>query len=307
MPDTLIQTFILLFLGFSIFLLIWSLFRFPVPVEPPIHRALALRLGAGQRRTVFEQAAIAPLVSFFQALAARIAFPALRRFIRGKLDAAGNPNNYSTDEYITLCLLTALVMAAAGGALVAAILGPAAVPEAALALALIGFAVPLVIADQAAARRVLRIAKQLPYTLDLIALMMAAGATFTEAIETLIRDDPDDDINQEFRIVQGEMEFGTTRAVALANMAARIPLESLRSVVGAIIQAESLGTPLSVILKNQSGMLRMYRSVRAEKLSASASLRILIPSMLILVAVVIIVFGPVIIRYVKQGSILPAH
>jgi hypothetical protein len=50
-------------------------------------------------------------------------------------------------------------------------------------------------------------------------------------------------------------------------------------------------------------MLRMYRSVRAEKLSASASLRILVPSMLILLAVVIIVFAPLIIRRI-QGELL---
>ena len=46
-------------------------------------------------------------------------------------------------------------------------------------------------------------------------------------------------------------------------------------------------------------MLRMHRTVRAEKISASASLRILVPSVLILVAVVIFVFGPVLVRMMK--------
>jgi tight adherence protein C len=68
-------------------------------------------------------------------------------------------------------------------------------------------------------------------------------------------------------------------------------------------QAEALGTPLATILKSQSSMLRMARSVRAEKLSASASLRILIPSMLILFAVVLIVLAPAIITYWLKGSI----
>ena len=67
-------------------------------------------------------------------------------------------------------------------------------------------------------------------------------------------------------------------------------------------QAETLGTPLSQILKVQSSMLRMNRSVRAEKLSASASLRILIPSMLILMAVVLVVFSPFIIRRWHSGT-----
>ena len=100
---------------------------------------------------------------------------------------------------------------------------------------------------------------------------------------------------------RAEIEFGTPRNQALTNMADRVPLESVRSVIGAVNQAEALGTPLSEILKNQSGMLRMHRSVRAEKLSASASLRILIPSMLILMSVVLIIFGPLIIRWVESG------
>jgi len=134
-------------------------------------------------------------------------------------------------------------------------------------------------------------------------LALPAGSSFSEAIETLIRDSPDDDLNQELAIVLSEIEFGTPRRVALSHMAERIPLEALRSVVGAINQAETLGTPLAGILKLQSDMLRMHRGVRAEKLSASASLRILIPSMLILVAVVLIVFAPLLIEMIKRGSL----
>ena len=101
----------------------------------------------------------------------------------------------------------------------------------------VGFAIPLWTLQEAAAARVSRISKKLPYSLDLIALMMAAGSAFTEAIETLIRDEPDDDLNQELRIVMAEIEFGTRRGEALRNLAERIPLETLRSIVGAINQA----------------------------------------------------------------------
>ena len=111
-------------------------------------------------------------------------------------------------------------------------------------------------------------------------------------MESLVADDPDEDLHQELQIVRSEIEFGSRRAVALQRMADRIPLDAVRSVVGAINQSEQLGTPLSVILNAQSGMIRMHRSVRAEKLSASASLRILVPSVLILVAAVIVVFAP---------------
>ena len=99
-----------------------------------------------------------------------------------------------------------------------------------------------------------------------------------------------------------EVELGKTRNEALQNMAARIPLESLRVIVGSILQAESLGTPLTDVLKAQANLLRHQRSVRAEKLAATASVRILVPSVLILIAVVIIVFAPVILRW-YQGAL----
>ena len=132
---------------------------------------------------------------------------------------------------------------------------------------------------------------------------MQACSGFNEAAETLIRDDPDDDLNQELQLALSEMQFGTTRAVALENIARRIPLETLRSIIAAVNQADALGTPLADILKTQADMLRNQRAVVAEKKSASASLKILVPSMLILAAVVIVVFGPIILRFTR-GELL---
>jgi len=207
------------------------------------------------------------------------------------------------DEYLAICITAALSMVAAAAALDIMLGGGQSLIFFGPLMGAAGFYVPIFTLSSSATRRVARVSKQLPYTLDLIALVMAAGSSFSEAIETLIRDSPDDDLNQELAIVLSEIEFGTPRRVALSHMAERIPLESLRSVVGAINQAETLGTPLAGILKLQSDMLRMHRGVRAEKLSASASLRILIPSMLILVAVVLIVFAPLLIEMIKRGSL----
>ncbi|MEZ6189940.1 MAG: type II secretion system F family protein [Phycisphaerales bacterium] len=276
---------------------IYTLFRFPVPAEPPVHRRFAASLGAS-RATLFENPLLAPIMNLGLALTQRLNLPGIRASIRQNLDATGNPSGYSVREYLAICLLSGAALGIASTLLVivsgntlALLIGPA--------MAALGFAIPMAALRDAGRRRCTRIGKQLPYTLDLISLTMAAGSTFTEAVQTLIRDQPDDDLNQELAIVLSEVNLGTPRAAAMAHMAERIPLESLRSIVGAVNQAESLGTPLSTILKLQSDMLRMHRGVQAEKLSASASLRILIPSMFILVAVVIIVFAPMIIRAIR--------
>ncbi len=279
-----------------------ALFRDPVPAEPPVQRRVARSLGV-DHETIFENVALAPILNPAVGLAGRINLPALRKRVRQDLSASGNAAGYSVDQYIALCL----VCATAGG-FAGAVIGEWMASGLLLlglpAGAAIGFYAPLSALRGAATKRTQRIAKQVPYTLDLIALVMAAGSSFTEAVETLIRDNPDDDLNQELRLMLSEIEFGATRAQAMVNLADRIPLESLRSVVASVNQAERLGTPLSDILKMQADTLRMHRSVRAEKLSASASLRILIPSMLILLAVVIVVFAPMAMRFVLRGGLL---
>ncbi len=296
-PELLLGLLVTALVAFATFFVVWALFRFPVPAEPAVHRKVAKAVGAQSRVTLFEQPVVAPLMNLALAMAHRLNWRNLRKQVRRDLEAAGNPNNYSVEEYIALCLGSAVMTAGGTVAVLAAVqqFQMWLVPL----MFVVGLFIPLTSIRGEARKRVLRIGKQLPYTLDLIALMMAAGSTFSEAIETLIRDNPDDDLNRELRIVQAEIDFGTSRANALQNMADRIPLDSLRSVVGAINQAEKLGTPLSVILKQQSGMMRMHRSVRAEKLASSAGLRILIPGTLILMSVVLIIFGPTLIRLLR--------
>lgn len=290
-----------LFVFAGIFVPIFAIFRYPVPDEAPINRQIAKAVGVDQE-TVFENGLIAPVLSLFMQLAKRVNLTGLRARIRQNLHASGNPSGYTVDQVIALAMASSFAIGGFSSVLALLINGGMLLlffPT----MSAVGFMIPLLVLSSSASKRCRRIGKQLPYTLDLIALVMASGSSFTEAIQTLIRDDPDDDLNQELAFSLSEMEYGTTRAVALKNLGERIPLDSLRSVIGAVNQAEKLGTPLSAILKVQAEMLRMHRSVRAEKLSASASLKILVPSMLILLAVVLVIGAPMIIRFIVQGSL----
>ena len=110
-----------------------------------------------------------------------------------------------------------------------------------------------------------------------------------------------DPFNVELKAMLAEMDLGTTRRAALQNLAERVPIEMLRSIVASVIQAEELGTPLSDVLHSEATLLRLQRSVRAENAAAVASVRILLPSLLILMSVVLAVFAPAIVRAVKRG------
>lgn len=284
----------------SVTMLIYNLFGARLEPEPPINRQIALALGIGKRQTIFETPGVRQVLLFMMVVARR--FPLFRTRIRTDLEASGNPSGYGVEEYLSICLGCGLLFLGVAAAM-APLFGPFAVVVV-IGLPILGMYAPLWSLGGEAAGRSRSIAKQLPYTLDLVGLMMGSGSTFSEAIATIIRDDPEDPLNQELRLVQNEIEFGTPRATALMNMAMRVNIESLRGVVGAINQSEALGTPLSSILSNQASMLRNLRSVAAEEAAAKASLRILIPSMLILIAVGLVVLAPVVLRFVQSDGAL---
>ena len=127
-------------------------------------------------------------------------------------------------------------------------------------------------------------------------MAMDAGATFYEAAGSVIRDDPEDPLNQELRIVVREIDFGRSRQDALVHLGQRITVDGLDSIISAVVQAESLGTPLARVLKLQANLLRMRRSMQAERKAGEAAVKMLVPSMLILLSVVLVIFAPIIVR-----------
>ncbi len=284
----------------TVFLGIYGLFSQDVEVHYSFQREAAILAGHADRSTVFEITWLQPILWVLLALASGMSLLRLKRNIHRNLVASGNPNYYSVDEYLALSLLSGTAMA-----LLSIVIGYMFRENlnvlATLFIWVVGFFLPIGRLHSVARRRVRLISRKIPYSLDLIALSMGAGATFVEAVRTLVREDPDDEFNQELSQMLAEVELGRTRAEALQELADRIPLESLRAIIGAILQAEALGTPLADVLKAQANLLRHQRSVRAEKLAATASVRMLIPSVLILMAVVVIVFAPVLLRWYRGG------
>ncbi len=265
-------------------------------------REVALATGHADRRTVFESPVMQPIMWLLLVAARQIRLVGFRRKMREMLIAAGSPNFYTVDEFLAIALLWGFILA--GSMELANLVFLRKLSWALGVSGLVGgVALSIFHMHTRAAKRVREISRRVPYTLDLIALAMGAGATFTEAAATVVVEDPRHPFNVELNTVLAEIELGNTRAQALRNLADRVPLEILRSIIASIIQAESLGTPLSDVLKQQASLLRLQRSVRAEKLAAAASVRILVPSMLILLSVVLAVFAPFIIRALRSGSL----
>lgn len=239
-----------------------------------------------------------PITFVFNAYNRSLPAPKMKARIHQLLVIAGYPGDLEVIDFLTVCELSGLAASVVLTTLF--FLGTNRIHlTIAIPALILGTLAPYAWLRDRANSRTRQINRELPYGLDLIALSMGAGSTFNEAVRTLIRENTQSPLNQELRQVIGEIEMGRTRTEALMNFGRRIPLEELKSIVSAIIQGETLGTPLTDVLRLQSNLLRLKRTVRAEKLAGEAAVKILLPSILILISVLIMVLGPVIVRAVR--------
>jgi len=289
----------------GVFLLVISLFR--APETSGFEAAFRIDVDNIDRKSIFELEWMKPLLVPVHEVVRRFHAPVFKKHIFKLLLALGNPNQYSAEEYMVVCLVWAVSCSLTLTVMARLSTGEMSVLVTAAFLIvgfLGGFFGAYIFLRERALRRLRAIAKRLPYALDLIAMTMDAGATFYEAAGSVVRDEPEDPLNQELGILVREIDFGRSRQDALTHLGERVTVDGLDGIISAILQAESLGTPLADVLKLQANLLRMRRSMRAERKAGEAAVKMLVPSMLILLSVVLIIFSPFIVRAI-HGEILP--
>ncbi len=149
-------------------------------------------------------------------------------------------------------------------------------------------------------KRHLAIQRALPFVLDLLTLSVEAGMDFINALQRNCASRRLDPLNEELLRMTKEIQVGSSRRVALRNMAERVGQSDLKSVAFALIQADELGVSIGAMLRIQSEQMRSKRFDRAEKLAAEAPVKMLGPLMLcIFPSVFIILLGPVLAQAMK--------
>jgi len=287
-------------LGMTVTILVAAIFSHSGTVHLSPQREVAIATGQADRRTVFERPVLRQPMLLLLSLCHSLNMPRSKDWIRRTLEAEGNDNYYTPEEYLAVSVSAGIALGAFFVLTYLIVYGIFSLPMFLIGL-VFGTFLSIYRVYHAASKRLRMISRRVPYALDLVSLAMGAGATFTEAVKTVVHEDPEDPFNTELNTVLAEIELGTTRRKALESLADRVPLDSLRSIVASVIQAEELGTPLGEVLHAQASLMRLQRSVKAENAAAVASVRILVPSLLILMSVVLAVFGPAIIRGLRGG------
>lgn len=161
--------------------------------------------------------------------------------------------------------------------------------------AVLGAAIPNLRLQTVAAERFKAAVRHLPAVTDLAALCMSGGADFTQTLRHVVEGGRDP-ITEELGRVLHALEVGHTRKAALLEFAQRLPVEPVRDLVRALVQAEERGNSLGEALRNQARTSRQRRSVVAEEAAARAGVLMIVPLMLLFGCVVLLLLGPFIVN-----------
>jgi tight adherence protein C len=247
----------------------------------------------------FFERTVRPLAARLSGGVQRITSPKQTNRTELRLAQAGSPGDLSTNDFLGLKAVAAIV-----GAVVAFLVFGILMGNLTLGLLMIvgGAAIGFFIPDFWLSRRIKARRKAIllaiPDTLDLLTISVRAGLGFDAALGKVVEKTVGP-LADEFRRGLAEIRVGKARRDSLRDIVARTQVPALSNFIGAIIQAEQLGVSISKVLQVQSEQLRIERRQRAEEMAAKAPIKMLFPLVgCIFPSLFIVILGPAIILIV---------
>lgn len=263
----------------------------------------SIRRSEMRRRAIKESPGLMLLLAWLRipaAFVSRMALPGLRKYVRTPYARAGYPGGLDDDELISLGIVLGLVMSALAAFSAGVVFGP---QFGLLGLSFLpaGFLAVVSSLKSKAEARELKIIRSMPYVLDLIVLILRSGTSLGVALQRVVRDYADHPVGEELGQVLAEIEMGSPRVEALRRWAERVRSPDINALADSIVQSEELGWPLADTLERQADRMAAERVLQAQAKAGSAGVMVMIPSTLVLVAAVILLFGPMVIRFLQGG------
>jgi tight adherence protein C len=179
-----------------------------------------------------------------------------------------------------------------------------------LILAGIGFFLPDYWLSNRTKARQREIVHALPDVLDLLMVCVEAGMGFDAAVARVAeqsekRQSP---LHQELRRMHLEVRAGRPRGEALRAFGERTGVQEVKSMVGAFIQTDRLGTPLGKTLRVHADSARIQRRHRAEEQAHLAPLKMLFPTVFFLLpAFFLVTLAPSLFGLLKLMKAFQPH
>lgn len=263
--------------------------------EVPVRGARGVARTRAQQSGLFRW--LEPVLRILSTHSSRLPLAETRTRVDRRLVTAGEFHGLTPDEFIVFSAFSSLTCAAVG--VLAFFEGHGTV----LPLACIGLGpfLPWVHVGSLIKARHKAVQRGLPGAIDLASLCMGAGLDFPGALRQVVDNMPSgpSPVREELTRLLQELRLGRTRKQALQSFAKRVDTEAVREFVGAVVQSEDKGTPLSEILVIQAEVLRNRRSVLAEEAAARAGVMLMLPMLMMVVSIVLLLMGPLMLDMAK--------
>jgi len=231
--------------------------------------------------------------------------------LRTRFMNAGWRNQSASALYFAAKTALALLLPALSGIVLAMIPGPVIgtrVLFLLLVMAALGYYLPNVLLNRMVQRRKREIFETIPDALDLLTVCVEAGLSLERALVKVASEIHIKSVTlaQELQLVLMEMRAGFSKEKAMRNLALRIGLDDIDSLVAMLIQSERFGTSIGDALRVYSDNLRTKRRMIAEEAAAKIGLKLLFPLIFcIFPTLLMVLLGPAGIQLGRTfGSVL---
>jgi tight adherence protein C len=216
-----------------------------------------------------------------------------RERVHTQLIHAGMAGQFRAEEIISLRVLGGVVGFLLGSFLIGSgSLGGGMGILFLVLLPVVGAQLPKSWLDRRVEARMDAIRRDLPDTLDLLAISVEAGVGFEGALG-VVCDNFTSPLADEFARTLREMELGLPRREALQNLKKRTEVPELSNFVLTLTQADALGMPVGRVLKTSAEEMRSKRQQWAREKAAKLPVKILFPLVLfIFPAIFVVLLGP---------------
>lgn len=250
------------------------------------------------------------VIRFSRPIVHKLILPIISRYelkdykerIKRDIQSAGLGQEINSEEYVGIQVFLGVAFPLILGSM--NLLFDLGYPPLAIAfLSLFGFMYPGLYVKGRKQERQAQIRLDLPFVVDLLALSTEAGLDFIGSIQKVVDKMSKGPLAEELAQVLRDLKLGSSRAESLNALSWRLNMPEMTSFVAVLVTADAMGASIGGVLRQQSEQMRQERFVKAEKAGAEASQKIFIPLVLfILPAVLLIVFGPVILQFVGGGK-----
>src|ERR1035437_10161467 len=159
----------------------------------------------------------------------------------------------------------------------------------------LGFLLPDFWLGNRISNRQLKIRLGLPEALDLLVICSDAGLSLDQAILKVSQELPlsQPEIADEFGLMMLEQRAGRPRDEALKGLADRTDIDSIRSLVNTLVQADTFGTSIAKTLRVYSDTMRTQRRQQAEEQAAKTTVKLVFPlGIFIFPSLFVVALGP---------------